>query len=24
VRFEKPVRIEVDGKKNIGIVFKPA
>jgi CheY-like chemotaxis protein len=23
VRFEKPFRIEVDGKKNIGIVFKP-
>jgi hypothetical protein len=23
VRFDKPFRIEVDGKKNIGIVFKP-
>jgi CheY-like chemotaxis protein len=24
VRFDKPFRIEVDGKKNIGIIFKPA
>jgi hypothetical protein len=23
VRFEKPIRIEIDGKKNFGVVFKP-
>lgn len=23
VRFEKPVRIEIDGKKNFGVVYKP-
>ena len=23
VRFEKPFRVEIDGKKNIGVVFKP-
>ncbi|MGE5423950.1 MAG: hypothetical protein ACM3N9_01225, partial [Syntrophothermus sp.] len=23
VRFEKPIRIEIDGKKNIGVVYKP-
>jgi CheY-like chemotaxis protein len=23
VHFEKPVRIEIDGKKNIGVIFKP-
>ena len=24
IRFEKPMRIEIDGKKNIGVVYKPA
>ncbi|MCX6267842.1 MAG: hypothetical protein NTW16_10865, partial [Bacteroidetes bacterium] len=23
VRFEKPMRIELDGKKNFGVVYKP-
>jgi len=23
IRFEKPMRIEIDGKKNIGVVYKP-
>jgi hypothetical protein len=23
IRFEKPIRIEIDGKKNFGVVFKP-
>jgi len=23
VRFEKPIRVEIDGKKNFGVVFKP-
>jgi len=23
IRFEKPIRIEIDGKKNIGVVYKP-
>ncbi len=23
VRFEKPIRIEIDGKKNFGVVYKP-
>jgi hypothetical protein len=23
VRFEKPMRIEIDGKKNFGVVYKP-
>ena len=23
VRFEKPARIEIDGKKNIGVIYKP-
>jgi CheY-like chemotaxis protein len=24
IRFENPVRIEIDGKKNIGVVYKPS
>jgi len=24
IRFENPMRIEIDGKKNIGVVFKPS
>ncbi len=24
IRFEKPIRIEIDGKKNIGVIYKPA
>jgi hypothetical protein len=23
IRFEKPIRVEIDGKKNFGVVFKP-
>ena len=23
VRFEKPIRVEIDGKKNIGVIYKP-
>ena len=24
IRFENPMRIEIDGKKNIGVVYKPS